>query len=101
MMKRAPWVRESSTLPFYAITCLWAGAAIFISVGLRDASLGAVVAGIGFAVYGFSTYRDPVVFRTPLLAALERAPSKGPIEQGLDLIAIIAIACGLILLCWG
>jgi hypothetical protein len=100
-MERAPRARESSSLPFYAISCVWVGAAIFIAAGLRDASLGAVIAGIGFAVYGFSTYRDPVVFRTSLLATLERAPVKGPVERGLDLIAIVAIACGLLLLWWG
>jgi hypothetical protein len=99
-MKRAPQVRESSTIPFYVIGCLWAGAAIFVAAGLRDASLGAVIAGIGFAVYGFSTYRDPVVFSTPLHAALERAAIKGPIERGLDVIAIVAIACGLLVM-WG
>ena len=76
-MKRAPQARESSSLPFYAIGCLWAGAAIFIAAGLRDASLGAVIAGVGFAIYGISAYRDPVVFRTPLLAALEHPPAKG------------------------
>ena len=100
-MKRAPRARESSTLPSYVIGCLWVGAAIFIAAGLRDASLGAVIAGIGFAVYGISTYRDPVVFRTPLLAALERQPFKRPVERGLDLIAIVAIACGLVVLWWG
>ena len=97
----APRARESSTFPFYAIGCLWVGAAIFIATGLRDASLGAVIAGIGFAVYGFSTYRDPVVFSRPLLMALERAPVKGPVERGLDFIAIVAIACGLVVLWWG
>ena len=96
-MKRAPGARESSTLPFYAIGCLWVGAAFFIAAGLRDASLGAVVAGIGFAVYGFSTYRDPVVFRRPLLTALEHPPIKGPVERGLDFIALIAVASGLLL----
>jgi hypothetical protein len=100
-MKRAPQVRESSTLPFYAIGCLWSGAAIFIATGWRDSSLGAVIAGIGFAVFGVSAYRDPVVFRLPLLVALERRPTKGPIERGLDLIAIVAIACGLLVLWWG
>jgi len=100
-MKRAPQARESSSLPLYAIGCLWVGAAIFIAAGLRDASLGAVIAGIGFAVYGLSTYHDPVVFRRPLLAALERAPIKGPVERGLDVIAIVAIACGLLVLWWG
>lgn len=99
-MQRAPRPRESSTLPLYAIGCLWVGAAIFIAAGLRDASLGAVIAGIGFAVYGLSTYRDPVVFGRPLLAALERPPVKGPIDRGLDFIAIVAIACGLIVLWW-
>jgi hypothetical protein len=100
-MKRATRVRESGTLPLYAIGCLGAGAAIFIAAGLRDASLGAVIAGIGFAVYAVSTYRDPVVFRRPLLAALERPPIKGPVERGLDFIAIVAIACGLLVLWWG
>jgi len=99
-MRRVPRARESSSLPFYAIGCLWAGAAIFIAAGLRDASLGAVIAGIGFAVYGLSTYRDPVVFRRPLLAALVRPPIKGPIERGLDFIAIFAIASGLIVFWW-
>ena len=88
-------------LPLYAIGCLSAGAAIFIAARLRDASLGAVIAGIGFALYGVSAYRDPVVFRKPLLAALARPPIKGPIELGLDLIAIVAIACGLLVLWWG
>jgi len=97
-MKRAPLVRESSSLPFYAVGCLGVGAAIFIAAGLRDASVGAVTAGIGFAVYAVSTYRDPVVFSRPLLRALERAPSKGPLERGLDLIAIVAIAGGLLVL---
>ncbi len=99
-MTRAPRVRESSILPFYAIGCLWVGAALFIAAGLRDASVGAVIAGLGFAVYGFSTYRDPVVFRTPLLAVLKHPPAKGPVERGLDVIAIVAIACGLIVLGW-
>ncbi len=100
-MKLAPRVLESRSLPFYVIGCLWVGAAIFIASGLRDASVGAVVAGIGFALYGISAYRNPVVFRKPLLAALERPPIKGPIEHGLDLIAIVAIACGLVVLWWG
>jgi hypothetical protein len=100
-MKRAARVRESGTLPFYTIGCLWVGAAIFIAAGLRDASLGAVIAGIGFAAYGFSTYRDPVVFRRPLLTALARAPTKGPVERGLDFIGIVAIACGLLVLWLG
>ena len=99
-MKRAPRARESSTLPFYAIGCLVAGAAIFIAAGLRDASLGAVIAGIGFAVYAFSTYRDPVVFERPLLSAIERPPAKGPLELGLDVIAIAVIASGLVVLWW-
>jgi hypothetical protein len=76
-MKPAPRVRESNVLLFYAIGCVWVGAAIFIAAGLRDASLGAVIAGVGFAIYGISAYRDPVVFRTPLLAALEHPPAKG------------------------
>jgi hypothetical protein len=97
-MKRAPRARESGTLHFYLLGCLWTGAAIFIAAGLRDASLGAVIAGLGFAVYGVSMYRDPVVFSRPLLEALERSPSKGPIERGLDLIAIVAIAYGLLVL---
>jgi hypothetical protein len=100
-MRRAPRARESSSLPFYAIGCLWVGAAIFIAAGLRDASLGAVIAGIGFAIYAVSTYRDPVVFARPLLAALEPPPIKGPVERGLDLIAIVAIGCGLVVLWWG
>jgi hypothetical protein len=100
-MRPGPQVRESSALPLYVIGCLWAGAAIFVAVGLRDASLGAVIAGIGFALYGISAYRDPVVFRRPPLAAFERPPVKGPVERGLDLIAIVAIACGLVVLCWG
>jgi hypothetical protein len=97
-MRLAPQVRESEVLPVYAIGCLWVGAAIFIAAGLRDASLGAVIAGIGFALYGVSAYRDPVVFRRPLLAALERPSVKGPVERGLDVIAIVAIACGLLVL---
>jgi hypothetical protein len=97
-MKPAPGVRESNIFPFYVIGCLWVGAAIFVAAGLRDASLGAVIAGIGFALYGISAYRDPVVFRRPLLAALEQPPIKGPVERGLDLIAIVAIACGLLVL---
>jgi hypothetical protein len=100
-MRHAPRVRESNILPLYAIGCLWAGAAIFVAAGLRDASLGAVIAGIGFAVYGVSTYRDPIVFRTRLIAALESPPVKGLVERGLDLIAIVAIACGLLMLWWG
>jgi hypothetical protein len=99
-LKRAPQVRDSVFLPLYAIGCLWVGAAVFIAAGLRDASLGAVIAGIGFALYGVSAYRDPVVYRRPLLAALDRPPVKGPVERGLDLIAIVAIACGLLVL-WG
>lgn len=95
-MKRSPRVRESKSLPLYVLGCLWTGAAIFIAAGLRDASLGAVIAGIGFAVYGVSTYRDPVVFRRPLLDAISRPPVKRPIERGLDVIAIVAIACGLL-----
>jgi len=100
-VKHAPRIRDSGALPVYAIACLWAGAAIFIAAGLRDASLGTVIAGIGFAVYGFSTYRDPIVFRRPLLVALRHPPIKGPVERGLDFIAIIAIACGLLVLWWG
>jgi hypothetical protein len=100
-MKSAPRVRESDVLPFYAIGCLWVGAAIFSAAGLRDASLGAVIVGVGFAIYGVSAYREPVVFRTPLLAALEHPLTKGPVERGLDLIAIVAIACGLVVLWWG
>ena len=99
-MRHAPRVRESNVLPLYAIGCLWAAAAIFIAAGLRDASLGAVIAGIGFAVHGVSTFRDPVVFRRPLLVTLEHPPVKGAIERGLDLIAIVAIACGLLVLGW-
>ena len=100
-MKRAPQTRESSSLPFYAIGCLGVGAAIFIATGLRDASVGAVIAGIGFAVYGVSTYRDPIVFRQTLIATLERPPVKGPVERGLDLIATVVTACGLLVLWWG
>jgi hypothetical protein len=96
-MKPAPPIRESKTLPVYAILCLWTGAAIFIASGLRDETLGSVVAGIGFLVYGVSTYRDPVVFRTPLVEALRRTPVKGPIERGLDFIALMAVASGLLL----
>ena len=97
-MKRALRAGESGSLPFYVIGCLSVGAAIFIATGLRNASLGAVIAGIGFAVYAVSTYRDPVVFRRPLLSALERAPTKGPVELGLDLIALVTIAGGLLVL---
>jgi hypothetical protein len=96
-MKRVVPIRASKTLPVYAILCLCAGAAIFISTGLRDESLGSVIAGIGFLVYGVSTYRDPVVFSTPLVEAMRRAPAKGPIEHGLDLIALLAVASGLLL----
>jgi hypothetical protein len=96
-MKRAVPIRESKTLPGYAILCLWTGAAIFIATGLRDESLGSVIAGVGFLIYGVSTYRDPVVFRTPLVEALRRAPTKGPIERGLDFIALMAVATGLLL----
>jgi hypothetical protein len=96
-MKRAAPSRESKTLPVYAILCLWTGAAIFIATGLRDESLGSVIAGIGFLLYGVSTYRDPVVFSTPLVEALRRAPVKGPIERGLDLIALFTVASGLLL----
>lgn len=96
-MKRTLPIRESKTLPAYAILCLCTGAAIFIASGLRDESLGSVIAGIGFLVYGVSTYRDPVVFRTPLVEALRRAPTKGPIERGLDLIALLSVASGLLL----
>lgn len=90
-------IRESKTLPAYVIFCLCTGAAIFIASGLRDESLGSVIAGIGFLIYGVSTYRDPVVFRTPLVEALRHAPTKGPIERGLDLIALLAVASGLVL----
>ena len=96
-MKRTLPIRESKTLPVYAILCLWTGAAIFIASGLRDESLGSVIAGLGFLVYGVSTYRDPVVFRTTLVEALRRPPSKGPIERGLDFIALITVASGLLL----
>jgi hypothetical protein len=96
-MKRAVPIRESKTLPVYAILCLWTGAAIFIATGLRDESLGSVIAGIGFLIYGVSTYRDPVVFSTPLVEALRRTPTKGPIERGLDLVALFAVASGLLL----
>jgi hypothetical protein len=97
-MKRVPPTRESATLPLYAIGCLFTGAAIFVAAGLRDSSLGAVIAGIGFALYGVSTYRDPVVFRRPLIASLAHAPAKRPLERGLDLIAIVAVAAGLLVL---
>jgi len=100
-MQRAPRIRESGALSFYVLGCLWTGAAIFVAAGLREASLGAVIAGLGFAVYGVSTYRDPVVFQRPLRDALARPPTKGPIERGLDLIALVAIACGLLVLSWG
>jgi len=100
-VKRLPQARESNVLPLYVVGCLWVSAAIFIAAGLRDASVGAVIAGIGFAVYGISTYRDPAVFGRPLLAALDRPALKGPVERGLDLIAIVAIACGLLVLWWG
>jgi len=96
-MKRTLPIRESKTLPVYAILSLWTGAAIFIAAGLRDESLGSVIAGIGFLVYGVSTYRDPVVFRTTLLEALRRTPTKRPIERGLDLIALLAVASGVLL----
>jgi hypothetical protein len=96
-MKQAQPIRESKTLPLYAILCLWTGAGIFIASGLRDQALGSVVAGIGFLIYGASTYRDPVVFRTPLIEALRRTPVKGPIERGLDFIALMAVAGGLLL----
>ncbi len=96
-MKRALPIRESKTLPMYAILCLCTGAAIFIVSGWRDESLGSVMAGIGFAIYAVSTYRDPVVFRTPLVEALRRTPTKGPIERGLDLIALLTVASGLLL----
>lgn len=99
-MKRAPRTRESSSIPYYAIGCLGVGGAIFIAAGLRDGSVGAVIAGIGFAVYAFSTYLDPVVFSRTLLSAVERPPVKGPFELGLDLMAILAIACGLLVLWW-
>jgi hypothetical protein len=97
-VKRAPKTRESATLPLYAIGCLLTGAATFVAAGLRDASLGAVIAGIGFAVYGVSTYRDPVVFRRSLLASLACPPVKRPVERGLDLIAMVSIAVGLLVL---
>jgi hypothetical protein len=96
-MKRTLPIRESKILPVYVIMCLWTGAAIFIASGLRDESLGSVIAGIGFLIYGASTYRDPVVFRTSLVEALRRTPSKGPIERGLDLIALVSVASGLLL----
>ena len=96
-MKRTSPIRESKTLPVYVILCLVTGAAIFISSGLRDESLGNVIAGLGFAIYAWSTYRDPVVFRTPLLEALRRTPTKGPVENGLDFIALMAVASGLLM----
>jgi hypothetical protein len=96
-MKRTLPIRESQTLPANVLLCLFTGAAIFIASGLRDESLGSVIAGIGFLIYGVSTYRDPVVFRTTLVEALRRTPTKGPIERGLDLIAIVTVASGLLL----
>jgi hypothetical protein len=96
-MKRPLPVRESKTLHVYTVLCLVTGAAIFIASGLRDESLGSAIAGVGFLVYAWSTYRDPVVFKTPLLEALRRAPVKGPIERGLDLIALLAVSSGLLL----
>jgi hypothetical protein len=96
-MKRTLPIRESQTLPAYVLLSLFTGAAIFIASGLRDESLGSVIAGIGFLIYGVSTYRDPVVFRTTLVEALRRTPTKGPIERGLDLIAIVTVASGLLL----
>ena len=96
-MKRTLPIREAKTLPAYAIFCLLTGAAIFIASGLRDESLGSVIAGLGFLIYGVSTYRDPVVFRTTLVEALRRTPTKGPIERGLDFIALMAVASGLLL----
>jgi hypothetical protein len=96
-MSRFPPSRESKTLPWFVVACLLCAAALFIATGLRDESLGAVLAGVGFAVYGISTYRDPVVFRTPLLVTLRVAPVKSPFEQGLDLIALSLVASGLLL----
>lgn len=97
-MSRVLSSRESKTLPWFVIGCLVCGAAIFIATGLRDESLGAVLAGIGFAVYAVSTYRDPVVFRMPLPEALRvAAAAKGPLEQGLDLIAALLVAGGFVL----
>jgi flagellar biosynthesis/type III secretory pathway ATPase len=81
----------------FAVGCVLVGAALFISTGLRDESLGSVIAGFGFALYGLSTYLDPVVFETPLLEALRRAPVKAPLEQGLDVIAALLVASGLLL----
>jgi hypothetical protein len=96
-MKPAPRVHESKVLPFYAIGCFWVGAAIFIAAGLRDASLGAAIAGIGFAVYGVSTYRDPVVFRRPLLAALEPGRSRARSSAG-SISSRSSRSCGLLVL---
>ena len=96
-MSRVPRPRESKTLPSFVLGCLACGAAIFVATGLRAESLGAVLAGLGFAVYALSTYRDPVVFRTPLLQALRVAPVKATLEQGLDLIAALLVAFGLLL----
>jgi len=96
-MSRSPVSRQSNTLPWFALGCLLSGAAIFIGTGLRDESLGSVIAGMGFALYGISIYRDPVVFRTPLLEALRRAPTKGPMELGFDVIALLLVTSGLLL----
>jgi hypothetical protein len=96
-VKRIVPTRESKTLPYYAILCLFTGAAIFLASGLRDQRLGSVIAAIGFVVYGVSTWRDPVVFRTTLPEALRRTPTKAPLERGLDFIAVFAVASGLLL----
>jgi hypothetical protein len=96
-MSRLPPSRKSKTLPWFAVGCVLCGAAIFIATGIRDESLGTVLAGIGFAIYGLSAYLDPVVFETPLLDALRRAPVKAPLEQGLDLISALLVAGGLLL----
>jgi hypothetical protein len=96
-MSRSPPSRQSNALPWFVLGCVLSGAAIFIATGLRDDSLGSVIAGIGFVVYGISTYRDPVVFRTPLVEALRRAPVKGLVEQGLDVIALLLVTGGFLL----
>jgi len=96
-MSRFPRSRDSKTLPWFAVGCLACGSAIFVATGLRDESVGAVLAGVGFAVYALSTYRDPIVFRAPLLEALRVAPAKAPLEHGLDLIAALLVAGGLLL----
>ena len=96
-MSRARRSKKSKTLAPFAVGCVLVGAAIFVATGLRDESLGTVLAGLGFAVFGLSTYLNPIVFETPLLEALRRAPVKAPLEQGLDVIAVLLVASGLLL----